>query len=103
MGKAAIIQVLCADAPGRQACRWRAPAEGNIEGFPDELDISWGVGGENEFHPISACKEFSLNGWDDRQVNCDGAVYRAGREGRKIRGDVLDMLQGKSRTASSHR
>ena len=46
MGKAAIIQVLCAEAPGRQACRWRAPAEGNIEGFPDELDISWGaVGG----------------------------------------------------------
>ena len=40
MGKAAIIQVLCADAPGRQACRWRAPAEGNIKGFPDELDIS---------------------------------------------------------------
>ena len=102
MGKAAIIQVLCADAPGRQACRWRAPAEGNIEGFPDELDISWGAG-RDEFHLISACKEFSLNGWDDRQVNCDGVGYRAGREGRKIRGDVLDMLQGKARTARSQR
>lgn len=59
----------------------------------------WG----DAFHLILACKEFSSNGWDDRQVNCDGVGYRAGWEGRKIRGDVLDMLQGKARTASSHR
>ena len=57
----------------------------------------------DEFHLISAFKEFSLNGWDDSHVNCDGVGYRAGREGRKIRGDVLDMLQGKARTARSQR
>ena len=85
----------------------RAGGDHQLKGTSRVFLMSWiypgGRGGENEFHPISACKEFSLNGWDDRQVNCDGVVYRAGREGRKIRGDVLDMLQGKSRTASSHR
>lgn len=84
MGKATvIIQALHADAPVRQNCRWRPLTEGNIKSFPDSW-IYTGVG--HEFHLSLACKEFSLNGWDDGQVNGDGVEVQSRFRGKEDQG-----------------
>lgn len=89
MGKpAVIIQALHAEAPVRQNCRWRSLTEGNIKSFPDSCIYTGAGGGRggHEFHLRLACKEFSLNGWDNGQVNCDGVEVQSRFRGKEDQG-----------------
>lgn len=66
-----------------QNCRGRPLTGGNVKSCPDGC-IYTGAG--HEFQLSLACKEFSLNGWDGGQVNCDGVEVQSKFRGKEDRG-----------------